>query len=229
MELTIVTEHSPPYQELNKNGDVVGFTTEVIQAAMAHTSINYDLRIYPWSRSYALAKQNKNTCIYLIGRSKEREELFHWLQPITSTNDYFIGLEANKNVTINILDDVRKYKVAVLKDDRTHSMLLSYGFVENKNLYIVNNTYSLLKLLILRPEVDLILADPLNVTYRAKFNNIDPKLFKSYFKINSKPVHLYFACNLATDSKIIAAIDKGITTVKNNGEYQAIREKWLME
>jgi len=214
---------------LSENGRVVGFSTEILQAALAHTTINYDIKIYPWSRSYAMAMQNKNTCIYLIGRNNERESLFKWVQTIVSTNDFFVGLESNKNIAINTIEDVKKYKVAVLKDDRTHTKLLKHGFVENKNLYVVNNTYSLLKLLVLRPEIDLILADTVNVLYRAKFNNIDPRLFKTYFQINKKPVNLYLACSLATDDKITTEIGKGITTVQNNGEYQAISQKWQME
>jgi len=214
---------------LSENGSVVGFSTEILQAALAHTTINYDIKIYPWSRSYTMAMQNKNSCIYLIGRNKERESLFKWVQSIVSTNDFFVGLESNKNIAINTIEDVKKYKVAVLKDDRTHIKLLKHGFVENKNLYVLNNTYSLLKLLVLRPEIDLILADTVNVLYRAKFNDIDPKLFKTYFKINKKPIDLYFACSLTTDSEIISAIDKAITIVKDNGEYEAISQRWNMD
>lgn len=228
-KLSIVTEHFPPYQELNENGKVVGFATELINAALAKTSIDYDINIYPWSRSYAKAIQDKNTCIYLIGRNKARENLFKWLQPIISTNDYFVALKNKENIAINSIDDVKKYKVAVLKDDRTHTLLLQHGFIENKNLYVVNNTYSLLKLLVLRPEIDFILADTVNVLYRAKFNNIDPSLFKTYFKINKKPIDLYFACSLQTDDEIIQAINKAITKIKKNGKYMEISHSWKMD
>jgi len=228
-KLSIVTEHSPPYQELNKNSEVVGFTTEIIKAALAHTSIDYDIKIFPWSRTYAMAKKNKNTCVYLIGRNKEREQLFQWLQPIVSTSDYLIGLKGNNNLVIKTLEDAKKYKVAVLKDDRTHTILLNEGFIENKNLYIVNNTYSLLKLLLLRPEIDLILADTLNVRYRAKFNGIEADLFHSFFKMDKPAVDLYFACSLTTDPSIIATINESISTIKNNGEYNEILHRWQMD
>ena len=173
-----------------------------------------------------MAKKDKNTCLYLIGRNKERETFFKWLQPIVSTSDYFIGLKSNLTIVINNIEDAKKYKVAVLKGDRTHTLLLNEGFIENENLYIVNNTYSLLKLLILRPEIDLILADTINVKYRAKFSNIDPKLFHTFFKLEKPAVDLYFACSLKTDNHIISTINQSISTIKVNGEYREILNRW---
>jgi polar amino acid transport system substrate-binding protein len=75
-ELSIVTEHSPPYQIIDKSGNVAGLTTEVVRAALAITPYKYEIKIYPWSRSFVMAKEQKNTCVYLISRNKQREDKF---------------------------------------------------------------------------------------------------------------------------------------------------------
>ena len=225
-KLLFVTEHSPPFQFISESNDVAGFTTKVIQAALKLTPYQYQVKIYPWSRSFALAKVKENTCIYLISRDKEREESFQWVAPILSTNDYFIGLSSRTDIKINSIEDVKKYKVAVLKEDRTYYELLKRGFVENKNLYVINNSTSMLKLLTLRNQIDFILADTINVKYRAMFNDIDYKSFKAYLKLNETPIELYLACSLQTPREVIQKLSQAITTIKENGTYNKILEAW---
>lgn len=224
--LNIVTEHYPPYQELSRQGRIEGLSTEIVQAALKHTDINYHIQVYPWSRSFALAKEKTNTCIYSMERTPQREEYFQWIAPIITTNDYFTGLSSRTDIDIKNIEDVKKYKVAVLRDDRTHHLLLEMGFVENKNLYVINNTYSMLQLLLTQKSIDLVLADSINIEYRAKFNKIDPNLFRSYMKLNTDPVQLQLACNLGTSATIVESIKNAINTIKANGEYKAIMDKW---
>jgi len=227
-KLVIVTEHSPPYQILNKKGNVEGFATQIIDALLAQTPIQYQIEIYPWSRSFIMAKENPGTCVYLIERNPAREKQFLWTAPIVTTNDYFIGLSNRTDLVINNLEDIKKYKVAVLKDDRTYFKLLELGFVENKNLYVINNTYSMLKLLLTRKNVDFVLADTINIEYRAKFNNIDPSLFRSFLKLNEAPVELAIACNLNTPAEVVESLKKAIITIKENGTYDKIVDAWQM-
>jgi polar amino acid transport system substrate-binding protein len=225
-ELLFLTEHSPPYQFTSESNYVEGLSTTVIQEALKLTPYDYDFKIFPWSRSFFLAQAKENTCIYLISRDKEREKLFKWVTPILLTNDYFIGLSARTDIKINNLEDVKNYKVAVLKEDRTYYDLLKRGFVENKNLFVINDSTSMLKLLTRRKQIDFILADTINVKYRAMFNNMDYELFKTYFKLNETPTELYLACSLKTSEEVVEKLAQAINTIKKNGTYDKIFDTW---
>ncbi len=225
-ELYIVTEHQPPYQILNNDNQVKGMATEIIRAALELTPYKYQIRIYPWSRAFVMGSENLNTCIYLISNSVERAKHFQWVAPIVSTNDYFIALSNRIDIQVSNIEDIKNYKVAVLKDDRTHHLLLRLGFEENKNLYVINNPHSMLKLLIARKKIDFIVTDKIMLKYRAKFNNIELKLFKSYFKLNKDPINLNFACSLNTPAKTINTLKAAINTIKKNGTYKNIVQKW---
>jgi ABC-type amino acid transport substrate-binding protein len=84
----------------------------------------------------------------------------------------------------------------------------------------------MLKLLTTRKQIDFILADTINVKYRAIFNNMDNKLFKTYFKLNESPIELYLACSLQTPKEVIQKLSKAMNTIKENGSYDKILSTW---
>jgi len=51
----------------------------------------YNFEEYPWLRAFKLAKTKKNTFIYAISRTPERENLFQWVVPLYSFNFALYG------------------------------------------------------------------------------------------------------------------------------------------
>lgn len=224
-EFLFVTEHLPPFQ-IDQQGVVGGFATKILQAAIKETTLTSRYQILSWSRAYNLTQTRPNTCIYSIARTAQREQMFYWVDTITQTDSHFIGLTDRTDIQIRSIDDAKKYNVAVLKDDVTHQLLLSHGFKEYKNLYVVNNTRSLLKLLTLRNNIDLILADNLTVTYRALYNNMAPDTFKIFLQVNKQPLNFYLACNLESDSQGLKQLEQGFLTIKQNGLHDKLSNEW---
>jgi len=222
--IRIVSEHLPPFQ-IEADNKVTGFATEVVSAAMEKTPYSYNIKIYPWSRSYSMTLNNENTCIYSIARTIERDHLFTWVNTIAERNASFIGLK-EKEFKIHSIEDAKQYTTAVIRDDVTHQLLINRGFKEGVNLYVVNNTHSLLKLMTQRMGIDLILVDAFTIKHRAELNNLDPELYKNVFQLNKKPLDYYLACNLKTSPVIINQIRNAIFDLKSSGELNNIKDKW---
>lgn len=226
VHLSIVTEQLPPFQMRIPDG-VGGYVTEIIKASLAETNFSYDINIYPWARAFNLALHKKNTCVYSIARTPEREKLFQWTKPIASTNASFVGLKSNHNIHINTLEDVKNYVTAVIRDDISHQLLLQNGFIEGEHFYLVNNPDSLLKLLVTRKDIDLIMIDYLTIKYRSAYSKLDSALFTPYMHVNQIPLVFYLACSKNTSSQVVSQLSQALDTIKANGIYQKIIDKWL--
>jgi len=210
-----------------KDGKITGFSTQLVNAMFKRTSYKTTMLIYPWSRAYNIALKKDNTCIYAIGRTPEREKSFKWTQAFITTNFAFIGLKSSTDIKLNTIEDAKGYRVAVLRDDVTHQLLVKRGFIENKNMFVVNNPSSMLKLLQSRNLIDLILTDKISLKYRAEFHNINPHLFIEFLKLDENPLDFYLACSLSTDQAIVDDIINAFEQIKKMGEYDKIMKLWF--
>ncbi len=226
VDLQFVTEHYPPYQISDNAGKVSGFSVELIAQALQTTNISYRVSVYPWYRAYNMAVEGKNTCIFLIFRSPDREDNFQWVTTVYSTRDDLIGLADAEFKSIDSLQQAKQHRVAVIKNDRTHSLLLNLGFTEGDNLFLVDDTFSLLRLL-RKKEVDFIVSGTGRINYISEQHELSKVKYKSYFKVDSKPIELYLACSKNTEASIVLTLLQSINRIKQSKDYQKMVIKWL--
>ena len=223
-KLTVVTEHLAPFQIVSKE-KITGFATEIVEAMLEHSKLNYELVAHSWSVSFYRAQKEKNTCIFSLSRIPERESLFQWLGHIGTSTISLYGLKSSP-ISISNLNDAKKYKIAVIKDDVTHHFLLSKGFVENENLYVMANNKGLLKLLeISNRNIDLVVLNDDLLHYRV--NKQDELIkYKNFFQLKNLMLDFYFACSLTTEQSIIQQLSDSMTVLEQRGDFDKIRQNW---
>ena len=223
-QISFVTEYLPPYQ-MKQNHVVTGYATDIVKQMMTYTPYSYSIDIYPWSRAYNLALHRNNTCVFSIVKTPSRESKLKWIAPLINMKFSLIGLR-DSNISINSLAEAKKYKIGVIRDDLSYQYLEQRGFTKNKNLFILNNTHSILKLLNERKFIDLIANDPFTIPYRAQFNHLDDKSFKTFFTLNNIGLKYYLACNNAMDNSIIEQFRAAFNQLTKDGKYQQINNYW---
>ncbi|PCI62815.1 MAG: hypothetical protein COB35_02650 [Gammaproteobacteria bacterium] len=130
---------------------------------------------------------------------------------------------------INSIEDAKNYVTAVIKDDFTHQALKRNGFINNKNFYVINNSDSLLKLLVSRKNIDFVLIDSLTMNFRIKANGLNPKLFTTHVQLNQQPIRFYFACSKTTPTKVVDKLKQAFISVEQSGDKQKIMDLWLQK
>jgi len=225
-KVTLVTEYLPPYQFLTKDQEITGFATDVITQTMERSDFTYSLYLYPWVRSYNLALQKKNHCIFSIARLESREKLFKWVGPLSEINNAVIWGLKEMNYGIKTLHDAKNYTIAVMRDDITHIGLLERGFIEGEHLYVLDDAKSLISILASRPEIDLIVGDDITIDYRVELAGMKKDELQRIYEIDDLSLDFYFACSLQTDNSVIEHLSTTLNSLYLDGTYDKIWDKW---
>jgi len=126
--LRIITEVYPPYNFVDRNNNVTGQSTELVEAILEKTGTQADIEVMPLSEGLALAQKGPKVAIYSLNRTPQREELFKWVGPIGHYEQAFYASKGS-TIEVNKLEDAKNVnKIGVYKGDAGAQFLASQGF-----------------------------------------------------------------------------------------------------
>ncbi len=221
--LTIITDPYPPLGYVNKDGEIVGSTVDIIRLLLKRTGIDGKFVMYPWARAYEMAQNKKDILIYQLTYSKERERLFQLVGPILSSREYLFKLKERKDVAVNDLEDAKRYLVGTVRDYFAHRYLLENGFEEGKNLEVVHDDDINLKKLV-SSRIDLMVLTEYTFYYRVKEAGYDRDDFEKALLVYSEDAYIAFSRQTSPD--VVSRIAKALVAIKMDGSYDRIMEKW---
>lgn len=135
--IDIYTEEFPPYQTLVSPGKVGGVATNLVEQVMAATNNPYRIHLLPWYRSTTNVIKYKNSLIYSLARTDERETKYHWLVPLCSIDVSFYKLAEREDIVVNSVEDAKKFVVAVAAGQPSEAFLVKHGFTLDTNLVVL--------------------------------------------------------------------------------------------
>jgi polar amino acid transport system substrate-binding protein len=175
-----------------------GFVYEIAKDVFERANVNYSFSIKPWARVYKNGLNTKNYVIPGIGRTIQREKLFHWIGPVTQEFDiYFYKLKTNP-IQINNIEEANRHLTGVERDSYYQSFI-DANFPSNKRKLVVTSE-QLLKMLIVK-RLDFVLLEENRVLEISEKLGINPDIFeKSLFAFS---VQNYLAASLNSDTALI--------------------------
>ena len=218
-KIKVVTEVFKPFQTQQSDGQISGWSTDIVRHVLNAAKIDYEFNVLPWARAYQTVKHQPNTLIFSLLRTKERNDNFNWLIPLCTIEIAFYTLESNHGISINNLADAKAYRIGVERDQAKKEFLIKHGLA--KNIVEVDNNQQLREMMKYQ-RVDIIIAAK---DYIDADKNINT--FKHLFTIQELNRTLYLAsykdtANTDVDEKIKVAYQQQ----KNNIQRQcAFSEK----
>ena len=222
-KIKMYTEHYPPYNMKDINGNLKGTSIKVLDAMLIEMKSNQsknDVKLRSWAKSYAVAQKVKNAMVFSTTRTDSREKHFKWVGPIATTTTGIIALK-ERNIVINSLEDLNKYKIGAVLKDIGEVLLLELG-VDKKNIQYVkgedaiNISFNKMK----KKRIDMFAYDA-NVAFEnAKMEGFDPSKYEVVYTLQEG--NLYFAFNKNTDDSIITKWQNALDVIKKNGTYDKI-------
>lgn len=223
-ELQVVTEHFPPFNYL-ENGQLTGYSTELLTAMLAQAGVPAQYSLLPWSRSYQQALTQSNTLIYSIARSEERDPLFEWIGPISKRRIFLFKLASRKDIQISSLAEAAKYKIGVVREFASTRLILQQGWLPERALDFAPSTESNLRKL-LAARVDLIVGmDWVTLFELTQLLKEEQSLEAVCLIDDTAP--LYFALNKQSDKELIRKLRLAFDKMKASGFLEKLKLKYL--
>ncbi|WP_339448193.1 substrate-binding periplasmic protein [Pseudomonas sp. EA_5y_Pfl2_R50] len=223
-DLVLLTENFPPYN-MAKNGknfaqgeNINGIATDIVREMFQRAGITYSLTLrFPWERVYKLALENPGYGAFVMARLPDREKLFKWVGPI-GPDDWVMLTKADSKITLETLEDARKYKIGAYKGDAIAETLTKQGL---KPAVVLRDQDNAKKLV--RGQIDLwATGDPAG-RYLARQDGVTG--LKTVLRFNS--AELYLALNKDVPEETVKKLQTALDQMREEGVVDEIMGRYL--
>ena len=224
-DITIVTENYPPYH-YEQDGVVVGQGTETVQAVLDVLHIRARIGIYPWARAYYMALNDKNTLIYGIARTPQRENLFKWIGVSSPVRYCLFALASRNDIHVRTLEDARHYTIGTVRDDIIEQYLLENGF-QIRDQIEPNSSYEANLKKLISGRIDLWGVVDLTGYYLARSNQYPEDRIKEVYCLKDLSAEgAYMAFSKNTPDALVDRFRDALRHIKADGTYDRILSKY---
>ncbi|ACS79456.1 substrate-binding periplasmic protein [Maridesulfovibrio salexigens] len=222
--LTVLTEDWPPYS-YESDGRVVGLSADLVVQTLARAGFDYSLNIKPWKRAYKETLSNKATILFTTSRTEQREKMFKWVGPLFPRKIVLYRLKRNKHIVVNSFDDLRKYKIGVLRGGSVEEILKARGFEQGCNYdEAATNKQNILKLFLNR--IDLIPGSEVTMAHRMKSTSHKFSDLEMAFVLVDQGGY-YIAVNKETPDDVVRRIQGAFDSLIAEGGRDKIIKTYL--
>ncbi|CAI8731055.1 polar amino acid transport system substrate-binding protein [Pseudomonas sp. IT-196MI5] len=223
-DLVLLTENFPPYN-MAKNGknfaqdeNINGIATDIVREIFKRADITYSLTLrFPWERIYKLTLEKPGYGVFVMARLPDREKLFKWVGPI-GPDDWIMLARADSKITLETLNDARKYKIGAYKGDAIAETLAKQGL----NPIVVLRDQDNAKKLV-NGQIDLwATGDPAG-RYLARQEGVNG--LKTVLRFNS--AELYLALNKNVPDETVAKLQAALDQMRKEGRVDEIMAQYL--
>ncbi|MDT8907910.1 MULTISPECIES: ABC transporter substrate-binding protein [Pseudomonas] len=222
--LVLLTENFPPYN-MARNGknfaqdeNIQGIAVDIVREVFKRADISYSLTLrFPWERIYKLALEKPGYGVFVMARLPEREKLFKWVGPI-GPDDWIMLAKADSRITLDSLEQARKYRIGAYKGDAIAETLAKQGLNPIVVLRDQDNARKLVN-----GQIDLwATGDPAG-RYLARQEGVSD--LKTVLRFNS--AELYLALNKEVPDDVVARLQAALDELRKEGEVDAIMARYL--
>ena len=222
-KINLMTEIFPPYQYYNEDLKLTGISIEIMEAVKKEINSQVPIKEVPWTRGVKITKKRKNSAIFSMLKTPERENLYKWVGPLIDLSMVFFK-KTGSNVVLKSLEDAKKVnKIGVTRDVANYEILSAKGFT---NLDVLQNgadENNIIKLI--KGRIDLWASTYFGGLYSGRSLGYKGMLEP----IPEVPIfkgQLYLAFNLKTDNSIVKQWQSGLDRIKLNKTFDRIIAKY---
>jgi len=219
-KLLITTEPSFPSTSITDNGNTIfGQTADKVHEILKRSHIPYDMQMMSWNRSFELARNDANTCVFATARTKEREAQFKWVGPISKGEWAIFGLR-NQAGKVTRLEDIKNANIGGVRGDVLAEYLVDKGY------HVITSSENEISLKnVALGRMDYWVTDSRNGANLINKNHLENKIVLLFTIPHS--TEYYLACNLQLSDDLMDRMKSKLMEIKADGTEAKIDAKYL--
>ena len=225
-QLSIYTEHYEPYNFIDQTEQPAKLReigVELLEDMLARVGAKQtrtDFRVVTLENGFKAVEQKRNSVLFSIARTDERENNFKWVCPIDQLRTQLVGLKS-RDLTLNNDDDLKNYDIGTIKGDVGEELLKKAGIPQSRLSY--GNEYNNLNKLI-NGQTDLYVVSMDNVASSCKNRSCDVSQFEPVYTL--KVTDLCYAINKATADSVVTQLQSALDELRDKGRVKALKDKY---
>ena len=213
-----------PYN-YEENGEIKGFTIDVLNYFEKHSKYDFEFIILPWPRALHLVAQGEVDLILTLFKSPKREQTYHFIEPSYGyeVNQLFTLADSKLEFT-GQLQQLTPYRIGTKRE-------FSYGKTFDQANYLTKLpalTEEVLLKLLLAKRIDVAISNPFifqqmmsEQDVRAQVKAIEPF-------VDITPVYIALTKGRDDSEEIKSTFGKLTEQLKASPYYQELLDKYLL-
>ncbi|MBN1665126.1 MAG: transporter substrate-binding domain-containing protein [Deltaproteobacteria bacterium] len=207
-----MTEQYPPFN-FEEKGRLQGIAVDLLEEILKKANVDFNrnqICLTSWTEGYRRALKEKNTIVFSTTRTPEREKLFQWVGPIAPTKIVIIARK-DRSLKIHAFDDLKKLKIAALRDDIGEQLLMRGG-IKSRAIIVKEKAEDVIRMLE-AGTADAWAYEETAGLWLIKHMAADPGNFAGLYRLDEG--ELYFAVNRKTPEEAVKKMQNALNDLKN--------------
>ncbi len=207
-ELRVVTSEFPPYS-YSAGNSAEGIAVDKVQHILDSAGLESKIEVYPWARTYEIALREPNVLIFLIARTPEREDSFHWIGPLIDFDVKLFRLAKRSDIALSNLDQLEFFKVGSLNRDVKGAYLKEQGIdtigyaTEESGVHMLKRGY-----------IDLMPAETNSFNYRVQRLGYSSDDFSVAWELDAISKPLYLALSKGSSPVFVERVQRAFERLR---------------
>jgi len=121
--ISVIVTPVPVFNEVNANGELSGYTVDLIRGMLEEAELEGQIRPEPLARMLTDLKNNPAQLGASLVRTPEREDQYYWISPVTAIPNH-VYVKANSQLAETGITSLSELSgVAVRRNDYRHTLL----------------------------------------------------------------------------------------------------------
>ncbi|MBC3882920.1 ABC transporter substrate-binding protein [Undibacterium sp. LX40W] len=218
----ITSDVNFPYNFV-KDQQVQGLSVDVAKELAHRLGAELKIEVVPWTRALMTAQTQASVMVFTLAKIPEREHNYHWIGPITHSEEWLYKLKRRSDVQVKTIEDARRYLVG---DEASNASIPSFAKLGIKVDTAPSMVSNCKKFKLGR--VDLIPFDPDGVAAFANECELTADEIEKTVRVH-RDTALYFGFGKSTPPELIRRVQKAFSDMVKDKTLNRINKKWKAE